>query len=202
MPSIDPDVFNDRLQIIRLGKLTKDALTLTFADTGATKRIPLTDEQHSLLANINPTSFTDTYRQSQREFLISLAERDALRILTAASTLNDFDYVLAVEHTLSIGKNPFDSGVFVIGQVGSFNLSDIGSRFLSAVDGRRTVAQIAEHIQQEILRSEDGTSYIRDLAKTTGRPLYAHLTDAAVAVTKGLADTKSGGAYPAADTSV
>lgn len=196
MTSLPLSVFDDSIQIVRMGDLDGDTLHLRHAGETITDDIALTDEEARLLSLLDPTSFAHRYRPAERETILDMEERGMVRIILPGSGISAYDWSLNITTPVHILPNPFDGGFMCLAGDTSFNLVDLGRPLLQRVDGVRSVAQITDEYQDEVLSGPNGRQVLTNALEQTKRPFYLLLCDAGMSLTKGLLDTGAGHCLP------
>lgn len=197
MTDLSPAVFDDAVQIVRMGALDGESLHLRFAGEEESESIPLTADEARLLRQLDPTKSEHTYRPAEREVLLGMAERGMVRIVLPGAGISAYDWAIDVIETINILPNPFDGGFMCLAGGASFNLTDLGNPLLARMDGVRTVGEATDEYQNEILSRPNGRQVLADALEKTKRPFYLLLCDAGMSLTKGLLETGAGICLPA-----
>lgn len=196
MRTLDPAVFDDAVQLVRMGDLQDSTLHLRFAGERFTDSIALTSEEARLLHELDPTSFTHRYRPGERMSLLDMAARGMLRIILPGSGIAAYDWSLHVAEPVHIVQDPFDPGFICLTGSTSFNLVELGRPLLQRVDGTRTVAEITEEYQNDVLSGPNGRQVLASALEKNKRPFYLLLCDAGMSLTKGLLESGAGTCLP------
>jgi hypothetical protein len=197
MPPFDTSVFDAPVQIVRMGKLNPDSISLRYAGETDADEIPLTPDEHRLLKQLDPTVFTHKYRPAEQESILDLAARDIVRLVTPGAGIGAYSWALDVADDITLIRHPFDSGFICVSGGRSFDLVDLGRPLLDGMDGRRTVGEVTDAVQNRILSGPDGRTILENARKATGKTFYVLLCDAGMSLTKGLLDIGAAVALPA-----
>lgn len=196
MTTLSPAVFDDAVQLVRMGALDGNTLRLRYAGEDTTSDIALTEDEARLLRLLDPTKFEHSYRAAERASLLDMAERGLLRIVLPGAGIAAYDWAMEIAGTMSILPNPFDGGFICLVGGTSFNLTDLGNPLLARMDGVRTVGEASDEYQNEILSRPNGRQVLSDALEKTGRPFYLLLCDAGMSLTKGLLESGGGICLP------
>lgn len=196
MSDLSPAVFDDSVQLVRMGALYGNVLHLRYAGETTTEDVTLTDDEARLLRQLDPTKFEHTYRPAERASLLDMAERGLLRIVLPGSGFGAYDWAVEITTPIHILPNPFDGGFMCLAGGASFNLVDLGHPLLTRMDGVRTIGDITDEYQNEVLSRPNGRQVLADALEKTKRPFYVLLCDAGMSLTKGLLDTGAGHCLP------
>lgn len=196
MSDLSPAVFDDAVQIVRMGDLDGSTLRLRFAGEEFVDDIALTDDEARLLRQLDPTKFDHSYRPAERTALLDMATRSMVRIVLPGSGIAAYDWALEVTQPVRVLPNPFDGGFMCLTGGSSFDLVELGHPLLQRADGARTVAEITEEYQNEVLGGPNGRQVAKAALERTNRPFYLLLCDAGMSLTKGLLETGAGRCLP------
>lgn len=196
MTSLTSAVFDDAVQLVRMGSLDGHILRLRYAGETFTDDIALSDDEERLLRQLDPTKIQHSYRPAEREILLDLADRGMLRIVLPGSGISAYDWSLDIPSPIHILDNPFEPGLMCLTGNTSFNLVELGHPLLMRVDGLRTVGDITDEYQNEILSGPNGRQILANALEQTGQPFYLLLCDAGMSLTKGLLETGAGICLP------
>lgn len=196
MTDLTPAVFDDAVQLVRMGFLDGDTLHLRYAGERVTDAIALTSEEARLLRQTDPTKFEHSYRASERAVLLDMAERGMLRIVLPGSGIAAYDWALDITDSIHIVSNPFEPGYICLTGDTSFNLVELGLPLLHRLDTARSVAEVTEEYQSEVLGGPNGRQVLADSLARTNRPFYLLLCDAGMSLTKGILDSGAGSCMP------
>lgn len=188
----DGEIFHTPgVHMIRLGYLSplNGGYNLTVVDQpGVTRRgFGLECKDYELLVSIDPTVVDREFSLDQKAILLTLARERAVTFIADVDDLADLDMVPIVRRPLYIAEM-LDEGYRIrIGDVdaepvaesdladASFVVSEYGARFVSLMDGLRTVGEIVTAVEAAALANPRDREAIAVGEKKTGQTFHSYL---------------------------
>jgi len=191
----DPASANPGVRYVRLGYLTtfESGQTLTVGDRiGGTKRgAKLTPAYYALLDSLDPTVGDREFPAAELGLLGWLADQGLIAVVTDGADLTELTMVPVPRREMAIVEELEDGYILRVSEKQPFLVSGLGARFLSLMDGERSLAEIARAVKTEVLADPAVRLAVQDDEREQGRTFDSVLVDEALALIRDLA--RSGG---------
>lgn len=182
---IDPSIFDEPLHIIPLGYFTQVAgeweVTVGDRPSGMKKfGLRLHREDFELLASLDPGVQNRVFSTRERALLARLAEVGLVRFHRPDSGVEDLD-LIPVPRKDFILEEILDEGYRIgIGSNESLTVSEYASRFITKINGTRSVREIVGAIEKEALADPEDAEAIAEYEKESGEPFPKYLYTVAI----------------------
>ena len=179
----DPAILNPRSRYVRLGYLTpfESDYVLTVGDhTGGTKRgVKLTPTHFELISSLDPTVNDRQFTNEELGLLGWLAGQGFIALIADDAHPDEFAIIPVPRQEMSYEEILTEGYRVRAGDNEPFFVSELGARFLSLIDGQRTLGQIAEKVKENLLSDPEGRVSVLQNESEYGRTLNQFLSEEA-----------------------